>query len=235
MKKIVISITIISILLIGGLIITSLSNTENKNSNKVDIIKEYEALESTTKEKEELAEEENKEEEKKEETKVVANTEVTTKKTTKKTTTKKVVEVKTKPEVIQPVSATPEENTEKVFKEVQTVSADVTMFVGKVTHYGPDCSGCGGTTAAGYNVRNTIYYNDSQYGQVRIVAAPPQMPMYSIVKLHNYKGGTMTAIVLDRGGAIKGTKFDILVSSEREASKWGIQGNVEFEILRWGK
>ena len=104
-----------------------------------------------------------------------------------------------------------------------------------LTHYGPDCAGCGGTTASGYNVRNTIYYNDSTYGQVRIVAMSKNYPLYSIIRLNNYKKGTITAIVLDRGGAITGNKIDLLVSSESEASNLGIQRNVEVEVLRWGK
>lgn len=119
--------------------------------------------------------------------------------------------------------------------KVQTISKEVTTFIGKVTHYGPDCKGCSGRTASGYNVKNTIYYSDPEFGSVRIVAAPKEVPLYSILTLHNYKGNPITVIVLDRGGAIKGTKFDILVSSEKEAYAWGIQNNVEFEILRWGK
>lgn len=146
-----------------------------------------------------------------------------------------VVEVK---EVIKEIEEDPGEVVKKetpVFKEVSTVSKDVTTFKGKVTHYGPDCKGCSGVTASGYNVKNTIYYSDSEFGSVRIVAAPKEIPLYSILTLHNYKGDPITVIVLDRGGAINGTKFDILVSSEQEAYSWGIQNNIEFEILRWGK
>lgn len=108
-------------------------------------------------------------------------------------------------------------------------------FVGRIAHYGPDCGGCGGTTAAGYNVRNTIYYNDPTYGQVRIVAMGKTYPLYTIIKIDNYKQGSITAIVLDRGGAITGNKIDLLVSSESQASKLGIQTDAQVQILRWGK
>ena len=159
-----------------------------------------------------------------------------------KTVIDEVVEEEEKLEVVaeEPkveVKTTPPATTKKqpVNNNVSTVSKDVTMFVGKVTHYGPDCNGCSGVTASGYNVKNTIYYNDPEFGSVRIVAGPKEVPLYSILTLHNYKGDPITVIVLDRGGAIKGTKFDILVSSESEAIQWGIQNNVEFEILRWGR
>lgn len=123
----------------------------------------------------------------------------------------------------------------KVFKEISEISQEETMFVGKVTHYGPDCYGCSGYTASGYNVNNTNSYEDSTYGTLRIVAAPRNLPLYSVIKIRNYKGGELLAIVLDRGGAIQGTKFDILVSSEEEAIQWGVQYGVEIEIIRWGK
>ena len=159
-------------------------------------------------------------------TTTVATTVKTTTTTTKKqtTTSKKIV-----------TTNKPVETDESEFKLVKTISKNDKKFIGKVTHYGPDCKGCSGTTSSGYNVNNTIYYNDKTYGNIRIVAAPKQVPLYSVLKLHNYKGGTITAIVLDRGGAITGTKFDILVSSEKEASRWGVQSNLKIEILRWGK
>lgn len=114
-------------------------------------------------------------------------------------------------------------------------AATQTTFTGFITHYGPDCKGCGGTTAAGYNVKNTIYYNDKTYGTVRIVAMSKNYPLYSIIRISNYKQGSIIAIVLDRGGAIKGNKIDLLVNSEAEASKLGIQKNAQIEVLRLGK
>jgi 3D (Asp-Asp-Asp) domain-containing protein len=104
----------------------------------------------------------------------------------------------------------------------------------KLTHYGPDCRGCGGNTASGYNVKNTIYYNDSKYGKLRIVAMCSKYKLYSIIKIKNYKlGGDLTAIVLDRGVGCR--TIDLLVESEKKSSKLGIQKNVSIEILRVGK
>ena len=103
----------------------------------------------------------------------------------------------------------------------------------KLTHYGPDCSGCSGITASGYNVKNTIYYNDNIYGKIRVVAMK-DLPLYSIIKIKNYKqSGDIIAIVLDKPknyGII-----DLLVESERKSSQLGIQNNIQIEILRKGK
>lgn len=103
-----------------------------------------------------------------------------------------------------------------------------------MTHYGYDCKGCSGKTASGYNVKNTIYYRDSTYGKVRIVAAPKNIALYSILQIKT-SNNTYYAIVLDRGSAIKGNKIDLLVENEKQANKLGIIKNVEIEILRSGK
>ena len=152
-----------------------------------------------------------------------------------------VLEINTTTQVETTTTTTKKKEEKKTTQPKQKVTTQETnttakeTFTGYITHYGPDCKGCGGTTAAGYNVKNTIYYNDSQYGQVRIVAMDRAYPLYSIIQISNYKQGAITAIVLDRGGAIKGNKIDLLVSSESEASKLGIQKNAEVKVLRYGK
>ena len=114
-----------------------------------------------------------------------------------------------------------------------TQRASALSQIYKLTHYGPDCSGCSGTTASGYNVRNTIYYNDNTYGKIRVVAMK-DLPLYSVIKIKNYKqSGDIIAIVLDKPknyGII-----DLLVESEKKSSQLGIQNNVQIEILRRGK
>lgn len=104
----------------------------------------------------------------------------------------------------------------------------------KLTHYGHDCCKSG-KTATGYDVRNTIYYNDNEYGNVRIVAMCKNIPLYSIVKIKNYKitGGDVIAIVIDRG--VGCSTIDLLVENEAKSSKLGIQRNTIVEILRKGK
>ena len=107
----------------------------------------------------------------------------------------------------------------------------------RLTHYGWDCKGCGGNTAIGYNVKNTIYYNDKDYGTIRILAADKSIPCGSIIHIKNYKfveGNEFTGIVLDRGSAIVGLTMDLLYPSEADTVVIGRQRNIEFSIERWG-
>lgn len=107
---------------------------------------------------------------------------------------------------------------------------------GKMSAYGPDCSGCSGYLGSGRYVGDgNIYYDDATYGRVRIVAGDSKYSYGTIVRI-NDKTGQYLAIVLDRGGGIginKKYMFDLLFSSENEASNYGIS-NASFEILRYG-
>ena len=84
-----------------------------------------------------------------------------------------------------------------------------------------------------YVGEGNIYYNDKEFGQVRIVAGDKKYKFGTIVKIND----SMLAIVLDRGGAIgigKRFLFHLLYESEAEASKYGVSYNTKFEILRNG-
>ncbi len=126
------------------------------------------------------------------------------------------------------------------YSPTRASSAVVETVKGDISAYGPDCDGCVGYTAAGRNVMNgNIYYYDKTYGNIRIVAAGPEYPFGTIVKMKNvsYYGGDIYAIVLDRGGVIgKGRYrlFDLLFTSEESASNFGVSRNTECEILRTG-
>lgn len=113
----------------------------------------------------------------------------------------------------------------------------IETYTGSLTGYGPDCRGCSGKTASGYDVSNTITYNDEEYGEIRILAADKSIQMYSIVRVSNVPSmEPFIAIVLDTGGNVgfgKGTLFDLLFSKESEAMHK--VNNVTFEILRKGK
>lgn len=136
----------------------------------------------------------------------------------------------------------------------------IETYTGILTGYGPDCVGCGDfntgrvITSSGYHVSNivdgaiepafTITYNDSEYGEVRIVAADANIPFYSIVRITvpNWESPVI-AIVLDRGSTVgfsncrsdRGclTNFDLLYPTEAESL--GKTQNVKFELLRSGK
>ena len=113
-------------------------------------------------------------------------------------------------------------------------------FTGTLTGYGPDCAGCGGHVACRPNqdVRNgNIYYNDSTYGKIRILAADYSIPCGSIIHIENYKfaeNNELTGIVLDRGSAIVGLTMDLLYPSEADTVVIGRQRNISFTIERWG-
>ena len=109
---------------------------------------------------------------------------------------------------------------------------------GTMSAYGPDCNGCSGHLGGGYDASGGNYtYNDTTFGEVRIVAGDPKYPYGTIVRVKNSKIGEFKAIVLDRGGAIgigRRFMFDLLFPTEVEAAGFGTSYNLEFEILRYG-
>ena len=113
-------------------------------------------------------------------------------------------------------------------------------FNGTLTGYGPDCPGCGGIVACRPNpnvLNGKIYFNDNEYGKLRILAADYSIPCGSIVKISNFKfidGNEFYGIVLDRGSAIVGLTMDLLYPSEKDTLIIGRQYNIHFVIQRWG-
>ena len=139
--------------------------------------------------------------------------------------------------VIQENEPVVSETIEKVIskvEEVVEVQPQNEIVTGKMSGYGPDCVGCSGYLANGHYVGNgNIYYDDSEYGQVRIVAGDKKYKFGTIVRIND----SMLAIVLDRGGSIgigKKFMFDLLYASEAEANSNGVSYNTKFEILRNG-
>lgn len=140
------------------------------------------------------------------------------------------------------IATTPDGNENIIIKQPvnQVVSVGVgnpQSFTGTMTGYGPDCVGCGGKVSCQprQNVLNgNIYYSDSNYDRLRIIAADSNIPCGTIVQISNTIQSTepIMAIVLDRGGAIKGKKIDLLFASEKEAGP--TERDVKFDILRWG-
>ena len=127
----------------------------------------------------------------------------------------------------------------KSFSEVlQYGSSMPVVFSGIMTGYGPDCVGCGGKTGCPprQDVRNgNIYFDDKEYGKIYIVATDSRIPCGSIVKIRNSNvADEITAIALDRGGAIKENKMDLLVESESYSSAKIGKQKVIYEIIRWG-
>lgn len=147
----------------------------------------------------------------------------------------KTVSIEEKEEVIDNNTTSVE-----VVEEVpeQNVSNDILdTLVGSMSGYGPDCNGCRGYTSSGYSIKNNIYYQDSTYGSVRILAGDRSLKFGSIVRVKNSKLGEFIGIVLDRGGSVgigRAHLFDLLFSSEKEAQLYEVSYNVSFEVLRYG-
>ena len=130
-----------------------------------------------------------------------------------------------------------------ISKRVENLKSDaevIETLYGKITAFTPYCSdGCNGYVASGLFVGNgNIYYNDNEYGTVRIVAADRSYPFGTIVRIKNlwYYDEDVYAIVLDRGGAIGKNKralFDLLFEYDNMANDFGVE-NATFEILRLG-
>lgn len=107
-------------------------------------------------------------------------------------------------------------------------------YVGDLTAYLADCPLCGGTLGCtGQNVLDgTTTYNDSVYGNVRIVASSSNLPCGSIIQFNNsLSGEKQTAIVLDRG--VTGNSIDLLVNNSDEAYQIG-RRQITYDILRFG-
>ena len=163
-------------------------------------------------------------------------------KTLEKTDEDEEIEVVVEEDVDRENSAKDEKEdiiTEEVSSAPQETISDVLETqVGSLSGYGPDCVGCSGFLASGIDVRNgNIYYSDSTYGNVRILAGDRSYPYGTIVRVKGSRLSEFIGIVLDRGGAVgfgKSHLFDLLYKTSAEALKNEVSYNTTFEILRYG-
>ena len=120
---------------------------------------------------------------------------------------------------------------------IQVGEKFIETFTGSMTGYGPDCKGCGGKVGYGLNVTNgNIYYEDAKYGKLRIIAADKKYPYGTVMRISNsnvLKEPTL-AIVLDRGGAVKGSKIDLLFDSEKNIPRGTSQKGITIDVVRLG-
>lgn len=104
----------------------------------------------------------------------------------------------------------------------------ITTFVANMTAYDVQSAGGSRVACKPYtDVSSTIYYNDSTYGSIRIVAAGKDYPCGTIVDID----GIGKAIVLDRGSAITDNDLDLLVNT----NAWDFGRKYkQTKVLRWG-
>lgn len=94
-----------------------------------------------------------------------------------------------------------------------------------VTAYSPDEQSCGewadGITASGYSVWTN--------GMKLVAADTSVLPFGSLLSIPGYDNGNVVP-VLDRGGAIKGNRLDVLYPTHERALQWGVQ---RLEVTIW--
>lgn len=124
-------------------------------------------------------------------------------------------------------------------------------FVGRLTGYGAGCPGCSKVanvacyTKSGKNhslINDGIYYEDDQYGKVRILsAAAAKFPCGTIIEVTKNSKEPFYGVVLDRGGTMnsewsKGrVHIDLAYESNSNVGTDGLLGyNISFKVKRWG-
>lgn len=124
------------------------------------------------------------------------------------------------------------------------------IYKGRLVGYGPDCPGCsseGNLACKTKNkekhslIHNGIYYEDEEYGKVRILAADlNEFPCGTMVKVEKENGDSFMAIILDRIGTRleNQTLMDLAYPSQNDKTVFGQDGllgaNMTFDIQRWG-
>ena len=102
------------------------------------------------------------------------------------------------------------------------VAKTMTMVV---TAYSPDAQSCGesadGITASGYSVWTN--------GMKMVAADTSVLPFGTMLSIPGYDNANVVP-VLDRGGAIKGNRLDVLFPTHEQAMHWGTQ---RLEVTIW--
>lgn len=153
------------------------------------------------------------------------------------------------------VNAKGEETTtvqKMVTEEVVVGTGDQGEYDGKLTGYGPDCPGCSKVGNVACHTKNGgkhsliydgEYYQDDEYGKVRIVAAArSKFPCGTIVEITKPGQAAYKAVVLDTGGSMvtawnsSGTVWmDLAYTSQAAARQGNTSGqNIHFSVKRWG-
>lgn len=124
------------------------------------------------------------------------------------------------------------------------------LYAGILTGYGPDCIGCsksGNVACYTENKKNHslitdgIYYNDDEYGKVRILSAAKSFPCGTIIQITKSGVTPFYAVVLDRGNSMNTAWnegrvwMDLAYESNTLSGSDNLTGkNVQFSVQRWG-
>lgn len=139
---------------------------------------------------------------------------------------------------------------EKIDKVVEVGIGKYGKYTGVITGYGPDCYTCDGrgyvacptNTGKYVNLKDDgIYYEDSKFGTVRILAADHrEFPCGTIIEIKNSDlDDPIIGVVLDTGWAMKNAynngyiHIDLAFATEKKL-KFNTNNNTSFSVQRWG-
>ena len=139
---------------------------------------------------------------------------------------------------------------EKLDEVIEVGTGKYGEYKGVLTLYGPDCQTCDGRGVVycptidrkWHNLINDgIYYNDSEYGNVRILAAAlGEFPCGTIIEINNSDMRKTIGIVLDTGSGMRKAYsegwilIDLAHATEKELPAHGTNRNTNFSVKRWG-
>jgi 3D (Asp-Asp-Asp) domain-containing protein len=119
-----------------------------------------------------------------------------------------------------PVVLAPEPVVEVVTEAPEWITFEATAYVALCD------TGCTGITKTGVDVRNTTTHEGK-----RVIAVDPSViPLGSSVEIRLVDGTIIKATAQDTGGAIRGNRLDLLVSTEDKAWQFGRQ-TVQLRIM----
>lgn len=147
-----------------------------------------------------------------------------------------------------------EDGTEQILQEsipevLEKGSGEYGIYTGRLTGYSAECAGCSATGTVACKTEDKskfslksdgIYYNDSEYGKVRILSSATAFPCGTIIEVSKNEN-SYYAVVLDRGATMNnswknGTVWmDLAFENNEAAKKTDLTGkNITFSVQRWG-
>lgn len=149
------------------------------------------------------------------------------------------------------------DGTEKVLKEkvdeiVEIGTGPYGEYNGITTGYGGDCPGCSGVVACRTRegkymnlFKDGVYYQDQQYGSVRIVAADHTLfRCGTVIEVDNGRQDPFLAIVLDTGIDMRRAwrnegiaHLDIAFVTQKDPAVYSVtakNNSAKFSVQRWG-
>ena len=142
---------------------------------------------------------------------------------------------------------------EVVNEKIEIGTGKYGIYNGIMTGYGPDCSTCDGKgyvacrteSKENFNIIDDgIYYNDSEYGEVRVLAAAlTEFPCGTIINVESKTLGNFVGVVLDTGYDMRKHleegiyHFDVAYTTEKDnmvPKTTDMSGRVIYNVQRWG-